>query len=473
MLHKKYILSLIFLLTTAFIFAQSDTIKYDISLTSHAATGTYSPFWFGARNYGLITTAPTGALASAKISKDFGESQRIIDYKFLINAVSRADNMNKELMFHELYAGLKIWLLTLSAGYREEILGNQDSTLSAGGFMYSQNAAPLPKISLHIERFKPLPNANDIEMKGGLSHGWFNDDIYVKKMIYHHKYLYLRIKYPDYRFWLELGLDHSAQWGGTFPDGTSTKANFSNFRKVFFGQGGGMDAIQTERINALGNHLVSQSIKVEGFIGNFKINAYWQNLSEDGPIILLWNTMNLRDGVWGLSVKNKDFPYLKGFLYEYISTSDQSGPYHDKDGVIYGGADDYFNNGIYLTGWTYRGRTMGVPLITSPGYNEGYSDGNFMVLNTRVNAHHFGFEGDVKGYQYKLLTTFTKNYGRYSQRFPVMKPNTSLMLEVNKKFQKLWGIEGKLSLGADFGTLFGNSTGAMISIRKTGTIFNY
>ncbi len=54
-----------------------------------------------------------------------------------------------------------------------------------------------------------------------------------------------------------------------------------------------------------------------------------------------------------------------------------------------------------------------------------------------------------------------------------MKPNTSLLLEINKKFQKLGAIEAKFSLGADFGTLFGNSFGGMVTIRKTGNIFNY
>jgi hypothetical protein len=473
MIQKKYLLSFIFSLSVVFTIAQTDTIKYDVSLTTITSTGKYSPFWFGARNYGLISTAPTNALASVKILKDFGESQHNVDYKFLINAVSHADNFKKEVLLHELYAGIKVWLFTFSGGFKEEILGNQDSTLSAGGFMYSQNAAPIPKVSLHIERFKPLPNANDIEVKGGVSHGWFNDNVYVQNMLFHHKYLYLRIKYPEQRLWFEFGLDHSVQWAGNFPDGSTTKANFSNFKKVFFGQGGGMESVQSEKINALGNHLVSQSLRVESYVGDFKVNAYWQNLSEDGPIILLWNTMNIRDGVWGLSVKNKDFPYLKGFLYEYISTTDQSGPYHDKDGVIYGGNDWYFHNGIYLTGWTYRGRTLGTPLITSPIYNENYTGGNFSVLNTRVTAHHLGFEGNIIGYDYKLLTTYTKNYGLYINRFPEMKPNTSLLLEINKKFQKLGGFEGKLSLGADFGTLFGNSIGGMVTIRKTGNIFKY
>jgi len=470
MLFKKFIFFTLIFSFSAHLFGQTDSIKYDVSITGLTSTGKFSPFWFGSKNYGLVSTSPNSAFTALKISKEFGEKQRIFDYTLVANAISRIDNDKKEVFFHELYGGIKIWLVTLSGGFKEEILGNQDSILSSGGFMYSQNAAPIPKVSLVIDHFKPLPNAKDIEMKGGISHGWFRDNIYTKNMLYHHKYLYLRFKYPEYRFWVDVGLDHSAEWGGTFPDGTVNQANFANFKKVMFGQGGGMESEQTEKINALGNHLVSQSIKVEGYLGNFKIDAYWQNLSEDGPIILLWNTMNIRDGIWGLTVKNNDFPILKGFLYEYINTSDQSGPFHDRDGVIYGGNDNYFNNSLYLNGWTYYGRTIGTPFITSPVYNE---DGTISVTNNRVQAHHFGFNGDFQGYHYKLFTTFSKNYGLYNKRFSEMKPNTSLFLEIDKKFPKLWDIEGRLSLGADFGTMYGNSVGCMLSFRKTGLIFKY
>lgn len=467
---KNIILLFAILFFALIVSAQTDTIKYDVKLSTVVSTGTYSPFWIQSKSYGVVSAEPQSSYVSTKISKEYGHEQRFFDYGFGVNLIAKTDIKKKELYFHELYAKAKVYLFTFSAGFKEEIIGNQDSTLSLGGFMYSANSQPLPKISIGIDKFRPLPNAKDIQIKGGISHGWFRDNVYITNMLYHHKYLYLKIKSTDRPIWYEFGLDHSAQWGGILPDGTSQSVGFSDFSKIFFGKGGGNEADRGEQINALGNHMVSQSVKIEGHIGDYKLSGYWQNLSEDGPIILIWNSMNVRDGLWGFSVKNDKFPCLKGFLYEFFSSTDQSGPFHDKDGVIYGGNDAYFNNYIYHSGWTYYGRTIGAPLITSPIYN---TDGNIGITNNRVRAHHLGFEGDVEGYKYKLMTTFSENYGLYYGRYKPMRPNTSILLEVNKRFPKLWNIETKLSVGADFGKMYGNSTGCMITIRKSGEIFKY
>ena len=469
-----YLKKIIILFTIIFIplllIAQSDTIKYDVSLSSTVSNGAYSTFWLQSNRYGIVSSSPQSSFLSTKISKDYGNSQRNFDYGFIANFLMRTDNQKKEFFFHELYAKGKVYLFDFAVGFKEEIFGNQDSTLSAGGFLHSTNSQPIPKIFVGLENYTPLPNTKDIEIKGGVSHGFFKDNVYVKDMLYHHKYLNVRIKATDYRLWFEFGLDHSAEWGGILPGDVKKSTTLTDFMKIFFGRGGSEESLQSEQINALGNHLVSQSVKIEGQAGDYKISGYWQNLSEDGPIILIWNSMNVRDGLWGFSVKNNQFPIIKGFLYEYLSATDQSGPYHDKDGIIYGGNDSYFSNGIYLSGWTYYGRTMGTPLITSPLYNK---DGFVGVTNNRVRAHHLGIEGDVVGYKYRLLSTFSENYGLNKVKFKPMKPNTSLLLEVNKTFPKLWNLEGKLSLAADFGTLFGNSTGCMFSIRKTGDIFKY
>jgi hypothetical protein len=179
--------------------------------------------------------------------------------------------------------------------------------------------------------------------------------------------------------------------------------------------------------------------------------------------------MNLPDGLWGISIRNKNFPFIKGIVYEYLNTTDQSGLYHDKDGIIYGGADNYFN-AEYRTGWTYFSRTIGTPFISSPLYN---SDGNVSILNNRVQVHHFGIEGDIYGYQYKALSSFSKNYGTYSNPYPEMIRNTSLALEVNKQIPKLLNINIGCKIGADVGKLYGNSVGVQISFRKTGNLFHY
>ena len=180
--------------------------------------------------------------------------------------------------------------------------------------------------------------------------------------------------------------------------------------------------------------------------------------------------MNIPDGLWGVSIRNENFPFVKGILYEYLNTTDQSGPYHDRDGVVYGGTDGYFYNGGYPMGWTYNLRTIGTPFITPPALKNG----NYRPTNWRVQAHHFGIEGDIDKFNYKFITSLSYNYGvRFMPPYDEMIQNTSMLLEVNKLFPKLLNLQFGCSVGADFGKLYGNSLGFQFSIKKSGNLFKY
>ena len=179
--------------------------------------------------------------------------------------------------------------------------------------------------------------------------------------------------------------------------------------------------------------------------------------------------MNKPDGLWGISIRNNRFPFVKGLLYEYLNSTDQSGPFHDEDGIVYGGRDNYFVHWVYQNGWTYFSRTIGTPFISSPVYNK---NGGVAIVNNRVQVHHIGLEGELQGYQYKALCSFSKNYGNYWAPYPEMIRNTSLLLEVKKQFPKLSNIELGCSVGADIGKLYGNSVGCMVSVRKRGNLFS-
>lgn len=180
--------------------------------------------------------------------------------------------------------------------------------------------------------------------------------------------------------------------------------------------------------------------------------------------------MNVADGVWGVNVTQDKWRYISGLTYEFINTTDQSGPYHDKDGYIYGGADSYYRNSIYRNGWNYGYRTIGTPFITSPIYN---ADGTCDTKNNRVQAHFVGVRGDIFGYRYRLIGSYTKNYGRDNRTTALLSTNTGLLLEVRKHVEKAWGLDFGVSLAADFGTQFGNQFGALLTITKTGLITNW
>jgi hypothetical protein len=360
--YKKAFIG-IFVLLSLNIFAQNDSINYEVSLSGMGSSGIQAPFWIQNNQYGIVSYQPFSSNFSATIFKEQNHPKALFDYGFKADFLIQADDKKINSYFHELYAKARLLIFDASIGSRQEILGNQDSTLSCGGLLFSQNSRPIPKIFAGIEKFTTIPYTFGLlEIKGGLSHGWFTDNVYVQHALMHHKYVYLRVG-GNFPVRIQYGLDHAAQWGGFIPNPEfgQQPSGFSDFISIFLAGKGASNAHVTDQINALGNHIISQSMKAEISVSKFDINVYWQNISEDGPIRVIWNSMNRADGLWGISVKNNDFPFIKKILYEYLNTTDQSGPYHDKDGIVYGGADTYLTNGVYLSGWTFFSRTIGTP----------------------------------------------------------------------------------------------------------------
>ncbi len=469
MFRNSYIVCICLLLLSTIANAQRDTIKYEVGFTGVGSTGTYAPFWLQSANYGQISASPNSANMNVGFSKDFNKKSRVFDYGFKADLLLHTYDNKTKAYFHEAYLKARLSVLDLIVGAREEHLGTQDSSLSCGGFLFSKNARPMPKITLGVERFTPVPFTKGyLEVKGAVAHGWFTDNIAVTDLLLHHKYIYFRVG-GSLPFHFQYGVDHVAQWGGNVPGIGQQPTSLSDYLKIVMGSSGGSSALETDQINALGNHIISQSMKIDYRITNFIISGYWQNISEDSPKFMT-NTMNKPDGLWGVSIRSKKFPIIKGLAYEYLNSTDQSGPFHDKDGIVYGGADSYFQNGVYPNGWTYFSRTIGTPFISSPLYNK---NGQVYIMNNRVQVHHIGLEGDICGYNYKALCSFTKNYGSYSSPYPEMIRNTSLLLEVKKQFPKLSNIELGCSVGADIGKLYGNSVGCMVSVRKRGNLFSH
>ena len=469
---RRYLFIILIFSFSCSLHAQRDTIRYDVSVSGLVSSGSQSPFWLHSRQYGLNSSEPQSADLLIGIQKKMVKNSNLFNYGFKADVLLQTDNLHTNFYFHEIYAKARLLVFDFIVGSREEHVGNQDSTLSCGGFLFSMNARPMPKITIGIEHFIPVPFTNGfVEVKGALSHGWFTDNTFATNELLHHKYAYLKFggKWPVH---IQYGLDHVAEWGGTIPLPNFGKqpTSFQDFMRIFLGSSGGANANIDEQINALGNHIISQSIRLDVDISDFKIGGYWQNLSEDGPIRFIGFTMNAPDGLWGISVRNKNFPFIKGLVYEYLNTSDQSGPYHDKDGIVYGGDDSYFSNYAYRSGWSYFSQTIGTPFIFPQVLNK---DGDWHSINNRVIVHHIGIEGDIANYQYRFISSFSKNYGTYPIPFPQMIPNTSMLLEVSKQFPTLSNIEVGCKIGADLGKLYGNSVGCQISIKKTGLLFKY
>lgn len=447
--------------------AQNFDTEYHVKYTGIASTGEFAPFWFHSKNYGRLSEQPFSSNLELSAFRDISLSKKNLDIGFGADLDLRTSFSNStDLFIQQLYLQGRWKIFDLMIGIKEEKNGFQNYPLSMGGIVFSENARPFPKITAGIERFTFVPYTfNMLEFKGAITHGWFADNIYGSGIMMHHKYLHLKLG-GNLPVRLSTGLDHVAQWGGKIPETGETKFSLENFKTIFMGRSGGVDSNPGEQVNVLGNHIISQYLKAEVDIKQFKINAYWETITEDPPFrIFQWLANTRRDGLWGISVRNKDLPFVQGLVYEFLSTVDQSGPWHDKDGVVYGGMDNYLYNFLYHNGWTHFGRTIGTPMIISPVL---VKNGPVNIQFNFVQSHHLGLEGKISDFKYRFLGTFS-NY--YINNFPPAIPNFSWMLEVNKSFSKLDNMEFSISIGGDKGAMTGNSTGLLFSVRKSGILF--
>ena len=130
--------------------------------------------------------------------------------------------------------------------------------------------------------------------------------------------------------------------------------------------------------------------------------------------------------------------------------------------------DNYYNHYIY-GGWQHQGMGMGNPLLPGPAYN---ADHSISFRSNRVRAHHLGISGQPSPeWGYRMLISFARHWGTYDIPLDQQRKQFSSLYEATytPKWAKGWSASA--ALGLDRGNYLGNSTGGMLTIRKTGVIF--
>ena len=427
---------------------------------------------------GDISSSPYSGNLRAGIYKDAVHDERWWDYDFAVELTGRVQkpiagspfDVQRRVAtgyFNRLYAHLRLYVFDITAGIKPMIYETQDTALTMGSLIFSGNSQPLPHITVGIDRYHPFPGLfGYLEIKGGLTHAWMADDVYMRHSYIHHKFAGVRIggRLPvniSYEF------HHAAQWGGISPVWGDIGSDWRSFLNVMMARAGGN--MRNDQANAQGNHVGSQQLMLTGKGKGWEVSAYWQNFFEDN-FSLIGKGQNIADGLWGISLKQSRWPFIQGVTYEFLNTTDQSGPWHDRDGLCYAGNDSYYRNSVFLNGWNYFYRSMGTPFITSPLYNE---DGTIYTLNSRVRVHHFGVRGDIYGFRYRLKTSYARNYGNDNSSRQVLSTNTAVLLEVSKQVPQAWGLDFGIRLAGDFGTQWGNTFGAQLTIAKRGIITSW
>lgn len=455
--------------------------SYQLETFGSISTNGQTPFWMVSNKQGMVPLESGNGLLHAGIlnHQPLGKIKWDTGIDMIVSAPRY-----RNLYIQQLYTDFAYnWLhLSIGAknnqGYSSPLI---NPLVSSGSLSQSSNARPIPEINFYIPQFVTLPLTKGwLQVKGHFAIGKSFDSDYLKSFadekevytlnkLWHHKSLHFKIKDTQNNFPLSaiLGVHHTAQWGGTStnPELGKQPHSIKDFIKVVFGKSGGNDASTSDQINALGAHYGVYDFGLTFEKENWSISGYYQHIFGDKSGMIFKNKF---DGLKGIQI-NSPFSWLQTFVIEHLSTLNQSGPFHfidydhDKYHGFGGGADNYYNNQEYRTGYSYFNRSIGSPLLTSPEYN---TKGKLGFKHNRVRAWHMGANGKIsKNLDYRVLLSNIQSFGTAYE--PSLKKLTSTSFTTDIMYHyETWTFSA--SVAADYGSLLGDHLGASLSITKRG-----
>ena len=459
---------------------------YRVELAGIGASGTRTPFWLQANQYGTIPrTAPAGIVrlsTSGRLSSAISHPNRGVSYGVEVVGIA---GRQSSVVLPQAYVSLDRGWFSIWAGRKKEIIGLGDSTLSSGFYSWSGNALPITKVQIGTNGFVPLGFTKGlIAVNAFYAHGWFANTDSIQGSYLHQKVLFGRIGKPNWKIKLYGGLIHTAQWGGR-SDYLSKKlsvdgklpSTFNDYLSVIVAKQPTQDDNYSymDRVNQIGNHLGSIDLGVEVELARWNVLSYYQHPYEDKSGLKF---VNFPDGLYGLRFKRKPvrttaFFAVNQFLFECLTTMNQSGL---TLGEKLQGIDDYFNNFQYINGWTNQRRVIGTPFISARNdvkqawrdIPTGPGKPRLAIINNRVQVLHIGATGAFRsGVQLQTRLTYSSNYGLIRNPFGQGVGQFSGVLWLVWPVRWLGGSEFRTAVAADYGNLYTNTSGVWLGLRKT------
>jgi len=449
---KLLVLFVIFTLST--LFAQKKELSYEVGLNGGLSSEENLPFWMTVNKFGTIPNSDY-LLLSASLFSEFQQPEKNFDFSYKGSFSGYLADVNHAIV-NELYMSLRFknWLLDVGNKYDELNYGGLSS--SNGNFVKSTNSRAFPGFNIKTMGFITLPVAKKwFAFKLNLANYWLNDDRVVDGAMLQHSSLFFKFKFSD-KLNLVTGIDHYAQWGGTSPEFGKQPSSFKDFIKIFFAQGGGNTINDQE--NALGNHLGAYLINLNGTYEKLNWSFYLSHPFEDHSGL---NFSNYPDGLFGLFFDfKKPENFISHLVLEYTNTTDQGRKSSTNDLI-----DNYFNNSIYGSGWTYFGRIIGTPFFQPEEKVDGITPGVSLDYS-RFKAYHIGLKGYIsQTVNYRAHFNYTYYPGWFYAPISSNLYSTSIEFDIH-----LESIPFEITAGAagDFGDFGPSNVGGFISLSKRG-----
>lgn len=464
-------------------FDKEEDFSYRAETRAAFAGGENTPFWLVSNIEGLGSPQFNNGYVRGEFYKRMNSSK-----KFSWGAgadLSAAWNLPAPFAIRQLYAELHYRKIWISVGSRNYFNGYNDRRLSSGDLLFSGNAMAIPQVRVGTDGFAPFWGTKGwFSVRGYLAYGFFTDSNWQKSWIASGGNRTSNVLFCSRGLWLrggnmkkfpltfDVGIEMGTQFGGTiYKNGQVIKmpSKFEDWIKAIVPLSGNSETPIDEQTNVQGNMTGEYSMSTSFYPAKgWHVRAYWEHYFEDHSQMTfeygIW-----KDGLWGIELEVPANPVVTKFVYEYVSTQDQTGSVlHNSTPEIpeqVSGQDSYFHHYLYGA-WQNWGMGIGTPLAISPLYNKNHT---LYMYDTRFRAHHIGIEGDpTPAINWRFLLTFTRNWGTYFRPLPEVMDNVSGLIEVSFTPKVLKGgfIQGALAW--DKGHLLGNNFGGMISFGFEG-----
>ena len=469
---NKYLSILVFtflLTSSGVLHSQNKPLHYIVESTASLSSEDILPFWMSANKLGRLPESNSGQL-NIGIYSEFTDNYEYLDVAYG-GSLNGFIAETSEFFIDELYVSFRSDKLQLDVGIKHPEQHFNGLSSSNGNIVMSGNARSFPGINLKLAEFVDLPLfGNRVGVKGSFGEYLLNDPRVVDNARLHAKSLLFRSKL-SYNLNLITGIYHYAQWGGTSDTYGKQPTGLDNYLKIVLGSEGGGDASRNDQLNVLGNHVGSYIIQLDYENRDYSWNVYYSHPIEDKSGVLM---RNYPDALYGINIDFKNSNgLLTQLLLECTYTKHMSGSspnYTDALGnvVLTEGRDNYFNNLVYGSGWTYFGRTIGSPFFTEAekdlnGITRGviYGDNRFLALN-------LGLRGNLSNIGYKTMLSHTTFYGPFEAEYIDKPQQFSGLAEFIFKEPLSLPVNFIFGLAFDTGTYNGDNFGGFIKLSTNG-----
>jgi len=447
-----------FLLITNFTYSQ---LPFHISAknSSLIATDSVQPFWFTANQHGKVpANSQFLNITDIQLNKDYSEKVYSgFSYICGTELVAALGNENS-FQLNRAYAGIAFKGWELKGGLYYDTLRYAGLSTSNGILAQTGNSRPVPGFRFSTYGYKKLPFAKKwFSFRGEYEEGLLNDKRYVEGAHLHHKSLYGLFKLNGTTDFT-LGFEHYVMWGGTSPNPNIGRLpGWEDYWRYVFALPGNEDFPQTDQLNSSGNQLGTFQFELAKRFKPFNLSVYLSHPWEDNSGL---NWHNWIDNLIGFYVKiKKERPFVTDVLYEFTNTRQQS--IRNSSDKEY---DNYYNHGVYASGFTYRQQVMNSPLFFPVQISNGIAMG---TRSNRLISHHLGMQGYLSDYLlWKGMFTWIEHLGTYSQPYDPKHKQLSGLIDLAYK-NPSFPVDLGVAIAADATNTSGNNLGFQFTISKT------